>query len=181
MGLYLFKKSNYEIDSYNQIVYNIGEGGIRMPTYQVYVKEHQLSQQQKTKIAQAITLVHTTATGAPNYFVQVIFNEQSVGERYLGGQPADHHIWVNAEIRGGRNTDQREKLLIDLNTAISKIAQVDHSEVWIYLNNLTPTDMSEYGKILPPPGQETAWFTALPKQVQQYLQGLGVDQDNFTL
>lgn len=30
-------------------------------------------------------------------------------------------------------------------------------------------------------GEETAWFDALPKEVQEHLNTLGVDAENFTL
>lgn len=44
-----------------------------MPTYTVTVANLSLSQQQKSKIAEAITTAHSTQTGAPRFFAQVLF------------------------------------------------------------------------------------------------------------
>ena len=51
----------------------------------------------------------------------------------------------------------------------------------MYVCNLEPTDMVEYGHVLPRPGQEGAWFDSLPAKLQAYLRSLGVTRDNFTL
>ncbi|WP_288351979.1 tautomerase family protein [uncultured Marinobacter sp.] len=44
-----------------------------MPTYTVTVANLSLSQQQKSQIAEAITTAHSTQTGAPRFFAQVLF------------------------------------------------------------------------------------------------------------
>jgi hypothetical protein len=43
------------------------------------------------------------------------------------------------------------------------------------------TDMVEYGHVLPKPGQEKAWFDALPKPLQEYMKKLGAKSESFTL
>jgi hypothetical protein len=47
--------------------------------------------------------------------------------------------------------------------------------------NLAPTDMVEYGHVLPKPGDETAWFGHLPKSLQDYMKNLGTTGETFTL
>lgn len=152
-----------------------------MPTYNVSVKKGLLNEAQKDKVAQYIPLAHTKATDAPNYFVQIIIDENEQRTRYLGGQPSEKHIWINGDIRGGRKVEQRQQLMLDIMQGVSKISGVDESLVWVYLNNLEPDDMAEYGKVLPLPGQESKWFDTLPKEVREYLNTLGVDASNFTL
>ena len=152
-----------------------------MPTYNVSVRKGLLNDEQKEKVAQHITLAHTRATGAPNYFVQIIIDENEHRTRYLGGQPSEQHIWINGDIRGGRKVEQRQQLMLDIMQGVSKISGVKESLVWVYLNNLEPDDMVEYGKVLPLPGQEGKWFDALPEAVKTYLNTLGVDASNFTL
>jgi hypothetical protein len=44
-----------------------------------------------------------------------------------------------------------------------------------------PTDMIEYGHVLPMPGKEKAWFESLPGTLQAYLEELGTTKDNFRL
>jgi len=44
-----------------------------------------------------------------------------------------------------------------------------------------PTDMIEYGHLLPMPGKEKAWFESLPETLQAYLENLGTTKNNFRL
>ena len=41
--------------------------------------------------------------------------------------------------------------------------------------------MVEYGRVLPKPGDETAWFDRLPKSLQDYMKKLGTTSEAFTL
>jgi hypothetical protein len=58
---------------------------------------------------------------------------------------------------------------------------VEESAVWVYLCNVAPDDMVEYGHVLPLPGQEQAWLEALPPELQRYLTSLGVAKEKFVL
>jgi len=64
---------------------------------------------------------------------------------------------------------------------IAAIAKVKEEDVWVYVNNLTATDMVEYGHVLPAPGKEAEWFEGLPGSLQTYLKGLGTTRDTFKL
>jgi hypothetical protein len=64
---------------------------------------------------------------------------------------------------------------------ISLVTGVTQENVWIYLCNLDPTDMIEYGHVLPAPGREKAWFESLPESLRTYLAKLGTTQANFKL
>jgi phenylpyruvate tautomerase PptA (4-oxalocrotonate tautomerase family) len=139
-----------------------------MPTYYVSVKTDLLSQQQKDDVCQLITTTHNKVTGASNSLVQVIIDE-SIKTRYLGGKRSDAHIWIRGDIRAGRSADHRQRLMLDIMRGVSKISGVEESLIWVYLNNLSPEDMVEYGRVLPPPGKESEWFALLPQEVQAYL------------
>jgi|SRR5271155_2284905 phenylpyruvate tautomerase PptA (4-oxalocrotonate tautomerase family) len=152
-----------------------------MPTYICAVKTGLLNDEQKQRIASAITRLHSEATGAPTWFVQVVIDEQEPRQRYLGGQPADHHIWIRADIRAGRTGEQRQRLMLSIMRAVSEISGVEESAIWVYLCNLAPDDMVEYGRVLPLPGKEEAWFEALPPELQRYLTSLGVEKEKFVL
>lgn len=152
-----------------------------MPTYVCSAPRQLLSPQQKTAIAQSITEAHHQATGAPTYFVQVIFEEREPGSLFLGGEPQADHLWIRADIRAGRSQEQRGALLENILRQVARIAAIDQSRIWIYLCNLQPGDMVEYGHVLPMPGQEQHWFNDLPASLQQHLLALGVKQDGFTL
>ena len=57
-----------------------------MPTYTVTVANLSLSPQQKSQIAEAITATHSTQTGAPRFFAQVLFSAANEGVHFVGGR-----------------------------------------------------------------------------------------------
>lgn len=148
-----------------------------MPTYICSARAGALSEEQKAAIAQAITRIHNETTGAPTYFVQVIHEAHGDGDRYLGGAPASTHLWIRGDIRAGRTPEQRRATMTGIVAAVSAIAGLRASDVWVYLNVLEPTDMVEFGHVLPEPGGEQAWFEALPKDLQHRLIALGAASD----
>jgi phenylpyruvate tautomerase PptA (4-oxalocrotonate tautomerase family) len=152
-----------------------------MPTYVCAVPPRLLSDDQKDRIAVAISQRHGEATGAPSFFVQVVVEESCSARRYLGGEPADNHIWIRGDIRAGRTEDVRGRLMLSIMRDVSAIAKVREESIWVYLCNLEPTDMVEYGHVLPPSGKEQEWFESLPAPLQSYLKGLGAKQETLRL
>lgn len=152
-----------------------------MPTYVCSIRPGLLNDSQKMGIAKAITRNHHELTGAPLYFVQVVIDESATAQRYLGGEPADEQIWIRADIRSGRTTDQRSALMLSIMRDVARIAGIDETLVWVYLSNLEPIDMVEYGHALPRPGREKEWFSDLPQSLQDYLVSLGAKKRDFAL
>jgi phenylpyruvate tautomerase PptA (4-oxalocrotonate tautomerase family) len=152
-----------------------------MPTYVCSVSAGTLSVEQKSAIAKAICRDHSDATGAPPFFVQVVFEEKQLDERFLGGDATTGHIWIRGDIRAGRSKAQRGELMLSIMRDVSQIAGLKKESIWVYLCNLEPTDMVEYGHVLPAPGEEKTWFESLPESLREYLSGLGTDKDNFAL
>lgn len=153
-----------------------------MPTYYCLAPAGQLSEQQKQQMAHAITARHSEATGAPGWFVQVIIEEESPARtRYIGGSPAHDHIWIHADIRAGRSREQLQPLMLNLMCDVAAISGIGEESIWIYLNNLAPDNMVEFGHVLPLPGDEQAWFEGLPESLQQKLIALGVEHRRFIL
>jgi phenylpyruvate tautomerase PptA (4-oxalocrotonate tautomerase family) len=152
-----------------------------MPTYVCSVPPKALSEEQKSQIAVAISHRHSEVTGAPSFFVQVVIEEIESTRRYLGGEPADAHIWIRGDIRAGRSEEVRGQLMLNIMRDISAITSVQEESIWVYLCNLEPTDMVEYGHVLPPAGKEQDWFDGLPPSLQAYLKALGAKQETFRL
>jgi phenylpyruvate tautomerase PptA (4-oxalocrotonate tautomerase family) len=148
-----------------------------MPTYVCVVEPGLLNDEQKQRIASAITRLHGEATRAPTWLVQVVIDESDQRQRYLAGQRAEPQIWIRGDIRAGRTSEQREPLILGIVQAVSEISGVEESAIWVYLCNLAPDDMVEYGHVLPPPGKEKAWFEALPSELQQYLTSLRMQNE----
>ena len=145
-----------------------------MPTYQITVKQNLLSDTQKDDIAEYLTKIHTGLTGAPNYYVQIIFNETN-NRRYLGGKRSDSQIWVHGDIRSGRTPETRSLLVEKIIDGIYKIASVPKNDIWVFLNNLEPSDMAIYGQLTPIPGEEEKWFKSLPNSLQNKLSHINVE------
>jgi phenylpyruvate tautomerase PptA (4-oxalocrotonate tautomerase family) len=152
-----------------------------MPTYVCFVPPKSLSDDQKDQIAAAIGRRHSEATGAPPFFVQVVIQESDTTRRYLGGELSGAHIWVRGDIRAGRSESVRSALMLAIMKDVSAIVAVPEASIWVYLCNLEPTDMVEFGHMLPAPGDEQAWFEGLPPDLQTYLTGLGAKRETFQL
>jgi phenylpyruvate tautomerase PptA (4-oxalocrotonate tautomerase family) len=151
-----------------------------MPTYVCSIPPGKLNDSQKSEIAGCISNRHSEATGAPQSMVQVVI-EESRADRYLGFKRTSDHIWVRGDIRAGRTEEARVEMMLNMMKDINKITGIGDDNIWIYLCNLAPTDMVEYGHVLPRPGKEKQWFEQLPQSLQRYLASVGTTAENFTL
>jgi len=152
-----------------------------MPTYVCSVPENSVDDRQKAAIAEAISRIHSEETGAPNFFCQINMEEKKPTDRFLGPSLASSQIWIRGDIRGGRTEAQRTRIMLRIMQEVSRITGVKDQDIWVYLCNLSPTDMVEYGRVLPRPGDETAWFDHLPESLQDYMKKLGTTREAFTL
>jgi phenylpyruvate tautomerase PptA (4-oxalocrotonate tautomerase family) len=144
-----------------------------MPTYVCTVKEGRLSPDQKSGIAAEITRIHCEVTGAPIFFAQVIFEEVKPGNYFMGGAPLAHdQVFVYGRVRAGRSVQDKLKM-IKLMAEVGEAAGVSRTGVWIYIAELPPRQMIEYGYVLPEPGEEQAWANALPAEDREFMQAVG--------
>lgn len=145
-----------------------------MPTYTVMTAAGRLTDPQKLEIARGITRRHGEATGAQGFFAQVIFQAIPAGDHFLGGAPlASDQFFVHGQIRAGRSEDQKRGLLEALVTLVVEATGAEKRSVWVYLSELPPSQMVEYGKVLPPPGAESEWLDSMPEADREYLLGIG--------
>lgn len=134
-----------------------------MPTYICTVPAGRLSAEQKARVAADITRVHNEVTGAATFFAQVIVNEVPAGNYFLGGKPLrEDQVFVNGQIRAGRSAVDRARLMRGILESVAAAANAEMTSVWVYLTDLPPRDMIEYGHVLPEPGSETEWLNGLP-------------------
>ncbi len=152
-----------------------------MPTYVCSVPNRRLDDAQKQAIATSITDSHSRVTGAPPFFVQVIVEEQGDAQRYIGGLASTDFVWIRVDMRAGRSSEQRAQLMLDIMNDVSRISGIAAENVWINLCMLEPTDMVEYARVLPGPGDEQDWVETLPAQVRERLRSLGIDRERFQL
>ena len=133
-----------------------------MPTYTVTTPEGCLTADRRAAIAREITRVHSETTGAPTYFAQVIFNEVAPGRYFVGGQLLHGlQLFVNGQIRAGRSKESKDALIAQMLGAVAKAAGLPANHVWIYITDLIPRQMVEFGNVLPEPGNEAEWTERL--------------------
>ena len=133
-----------------------------MPTYTVTHSNFKLQTKTKVKIAKGITKVHNIVTGANTYFAQVIFNKTKNNDHYMGGKKVrEPQLFLHGQIRSGRSAKIKKKLILDLKNTLIKNSKLNETQIWVYIIDLTPSQMIEYGAILPESGGEAKWFKSL--------------------
>lgn len=145
-----------------------------MPTYTVTTEINRLTPRQKTRIAQDITRIHKSVTGAPVSFVQILFTDIDPANHFVGGKPLQHDfLFLQAQIRAGRTLEQKQDLLFQLVQALAEAAAAPQNAVWAYLHELPANQMAEFGHTLPQPGTEDEWFNALPQEDRNLVDRIG--------
>ena len=133
-----------------------------MPTYTVKYSNINLSQKQKNSIANHITKTHSKYTGANTFFAQVIFQKNEKNAHFIGGKLVKtKEIFLNGQIRAGRTPKVKKELILDLRKILIKNTKLRSDFVWVYLQDLLPDQMIEYGEVLPKSGHEKKWLKSL--------------------
>jgi phenylpyruvate tautomerase PptA (4-oxalocrotonate tautomerase family) len=141
-----------------------------MPTYTVTYSGAELSLTKKENIAQAITKTHHDVTDANTYFAQVIFLQTPRGNHYMSGKLVkDNQLFLHGQIRAGRPPELKEKLILGMREALIKNSGLSKDHIWIYIVDLIPAQMMEYGEFLPQSGKENEWFESLSRELQAKL------------
>ena len=144
-----------------------------MPTYFLNSSNIKLSKLIKKKLANQITKIHNKVTGANKYFAQVIFNDTKKGNHFMGGKiVSKSEIFIYGHIRSGRTSKVKNKLIKGLREIIRENTKLDKDNIWVYLLDLKPNQMIEYGEILPKSGGEKKWFKNLPTKLNLRLNSI---------
>lgn len=132
--------------------------GFPMPTCTVTVANLSLSPQQKSQIAEAITAAHSAQTGAPRFFAQVLFYAANEGDHFVGGRVnTAPQVYVHGLVREGRSIEIKQALMSQMLEEIAHIVDITAEDAWIYLQDIPATQMIEFGRFLPAPGEEAEW------------------------
>ena len=141
-----------------------------MPTYTVTNSNFNLNAKQQKDLAQGITKVHNVVTGANTYFAQVIFNKTKKNNHFMGGKKVkEPSLFLLGQIRAGRPKKIKDRLISDLKNILVKKTKLDETQVWVYIVDLPPSQMIEYGAVLPESGKESEWFNNLSRKLKNKL------------
>ena len=141
-----------------------------MPTYTVTNSNFNLSSKQQKYLAEGITKVHNVVTGANTYFAQVIFNKTKKNNHFMGGKKVkEPSLFLLGQIRAGRSKEVKDKLISGLKDILIKKSKLDETQVWVYIVDLPPSQMIEYGAVLPVSGKEMEWFKNLSPKLKKKL------------
>tara|TARA_B100000287_G_scaffold265407_1_gene249670 strand:+ start:102 stop:545 length:444 start_codon:yes stop_codon:yes gene_type:complete len=144
-----------------------------MPTYTVTSSNFHLTSKQQKNLAEGITKVHNVVTGANTYFAQVIFNKTKKNNHFMGGKKVkEPSIFLLGQIRAGRTKNVKDKLISELKNILVKKSKLDETQVWVYINDLPPSQMIEYGAVLPESGKEIEWFKNLSSKLKKKLSNI---------
>ncbi len=78
-------------------------------------------------------------------------------------------IFLNGQIRAGRTIKVKKKLILGLRKILIKNTNLKQDSIWIYLEELSPDQMIEYGEVLPKSGKEKKWFNSLTPSLKKRL------------
>ena len=141
-----------------------------MPTYTVTTSNVNLISKKQKELAQGITKIHNVVTGANTYFAQVIFNKTKKNNHFMGGKKVkEPSLFLLGQIRAGRPKKIKDKLISDLKNILVKKTKLDETQVWVYIIDLPPSQMIEYGAVLPESGKELQWFKGLSNKLKKKL------------
>ena len=141
-----------------------------MPTYTVTNSNFNLNSKIKRELAKDITKIHTKVTGANSFFAQVIFTKIKKNNHFMGGKITKNpQIFLLGQIRTGRSIKVKNKLILGLRDVLIKKTKLNSSQIWVYIIDLNPSQMIEYGAILPKSGKEKQWFSKLPPNLKKKL------------
>ena len=141
-----------------------------MPTYTVTNSNFNLTAKQKNNLAQGITKVHNVVTGANTYFAQIIFNKTKKNNHFMGGKKVkEPSLFLLGQIRAGRPKKTKDRLISNLKNTLIKKTKLDETQVWVYIIDLPPSQMIEYGSVLPKSGKERQWFKSLSNKLKNKL------------
>ena len=141
-----------------------------MPTYTVTNSNFNFTSKQQKNLAEGITKVHNVVTGANTYFAQVIFNKTKKNNHFMGGKKVkEPSLFLLGQIRAGRPKKIKDRLISDLKNILVKKTKLDETQVWVYIIDLPPSQMIEYGAVLPESGKELQWFKGLSNKLKKKL------------
>ncbi|HEX2173490.1 MAG TPA: tautomerase family protein [Dehalococcoidia bacterium] len=130
-----------------------------MPFYECFVPAGILTADQKACLAQEITRIHCAATGAPESFVNVLFQTVQPGDLYTAGQPSTA-VRIRGSIRAGRSPEVKTQILTEISALWTRVTGRSVEDLTVSLIDVPAASTIKGGRRVPEPGQEAEWLAA---------------------
>ena len=99
-----------------------------------------------------------------------LFNKTKNTDHFMGGKKVkEPSLFLHGQIRAGRSKKVKDKLIADLRNILIRKSKLDETQVWVYIVDLPPSQMIEYGAVLPESGKESEWFNNLSTKLKEKL------------
>jgi phenylpyruvate tautomerase PptA (4-oxalocrotonate tautomerase family) len=142
-----------------------------MPNFVCSAPLGRLMPVQKTAIAQKITDIHHEETGGARYMVEVIFHD--LASPNIAGRPAPaDQVCIRGDTRSGKTNEQKNQMVGRLMRDVARASGGSEEAVSVVLCELPAANFVHYGRVVPAPGEEDAWFSSLPDALQERLRRL---------
>ena len=90
----------------------------------------------------------------------------------VGKKVKESSIFLLGQIRAGRPKNIKDKLISELKNVLLKESKLDETQIWVYIIDLPPSQMIEYGAVLPESGKESEWFKNLSSKLRKKLSNI---------
>jgi len=129
-----------------------------MPFYNCISQEGLITADQRERIALGITDIHCRLTGAPRYFVHVLFDTYSPESAYSGGTRS-RAAFIRGSIRAGRTQEVKEQLLQQLTELwLGVCPRTKPADLLVTLLETPGSNVMEGGILLPHPKDDAKWL-----------------------
>jgi phenylpyruvate tautomerase PptA (4-oxalocrotonate tautomerase family) len=118
-----------------------------MPLYTVMTQEGSLPNNVRARIAEEITLIHSSVMKVPKNFVRVIFLSYPKGSGYTGGTEAAT-AGLNCVLRSGHTIVEKTVLLKQLWAMVQRLAGIATDQLAISLCEIPASNAMEMGQIM---------------------------------
>jgi phenylpyruvate tautomerase PptA (4-oxalocrotonate tautomerase family) len=144
-----------------------------MPIYVCSAATGRLTPVQKTEIARSLTDIYHEVTGAPRYFVHVVFHDVPLGNNYVAGRPAPaDEILIRDDTRSGKTNEQKSLMIRRIIQDVARASGAAEDAVTVILCEIPAENTAEYGRVLGPAEEDDAWFSSLPEALRERLRSL---------
>jgi phenylpyruvate tautomerase PptA (4-oxalocrotonate tautomerase family) len=129
-----------------------------MPVYTCTTTSGTLAGSTKRELAAEITRVHAEINHVPATYVNVVFLDVAPHDLYTDSQPANP-LLINGWVRQGHPAFDTTRLALAVAAAGSRVTGLATEQVLVVIQNSPAHGAVEGGRVLPEPGQESAWLS----------------------